>query len=60
LAEEVLIRLANGPEELQVDAGIAVYPEHGLDAGEIVGAAMAALNMAKRVGGSGIVVAQTR
>ncbi len=45
LAEEVLERLAQSSEELLVDAG------------ELVVAAMGALNMAKRVGGSGIVVA---
>jgi diguanylate cyclase (GGDEF)-like protein len=59
LAEEVLGRLNEGPEEdLQADAGVAGYPEHGSDAGEIVAAAFKALNVAKRVGGSGIVVAR--
>lgn len=59
LAEEVLRRLAEGgPEDLLlVDAGVAGYPVHGGDAGEVVTAAMGALNTAKRVGGSGIVVA---
>lgn len=58
LAEEVLKRLAGGPEDLLlVDAGVAGYPDHGGDAGEVVTAAMGALNTAKRVGGSGIVVA---
>jgi diguanylate cyclase (GGDEF)-like protein len=58
LAEEVLERLAEGPEELRADAGVAGYPEHGRDVGELVTAAFKALNMAKRVGGSGIVVAR--
>ena len=58
LAEEALWRLAEGPEDLRADAGVAGYPEHGSDAGEIVAAAFKALNMAKRVGGSGIVVAR--
>jgi diguanylate cyclase (GGDEF)-like protein len=57
LAEEALERLAQGVEDLRADAGIAGYPEHGSDAGEVVAAARKALNMAKRVGGSGIVVA---
>lgn len=58
LAEEALWRLAEGPEDLRADAGVAGYPEHGNDAGEIVAAAFKALNRAKRVGGSGIVVAR--
>jgi diguanylate cyclase (GGDEF)-like protein len=57
LAEETLSGLAEGPEDLRADAGVAGYPEHGSDAGEVVAAARRALNMAKRVGGSGIVVA---
>jgi diguanylate cyclase (GGDEF)-like protein len=58
LAEETLRRLAEGPEDLRADVGVAGYPEHGSDASEIVAAAFKALNMAKRVGGSGIVVAR--
>jgi diguanylate cyclase (GGDEF)-like protein len=57
LAEETLWRLAEGPEDLRADAGVAGYPEHGSDAGEVVAAACKALKTAKRVGGSGIVVA---
>jgi diguanylate cyclase (GGDEF)-like protein len=57
LAEEVLWRLRGGAEDLQADAGVAGYPEHGSDAGELVAAASKALKTAKRVGGSGIVVA---
>jgi diguanylate cyclase (GGDEF)-like protein len=60
LAEEVLERLAEGPEDLWADAGVAVYPDHGNDDGELVAAAFKALKTAKRVGGSGIVVARRR
>ncbi len=57
LAEKVLSRLAEGTEDLRADVGVAGYPDHGSDAGEVVGAAFKALKTAKRVGGSGIVVA---
>jgi diguanylate cyclase (GGDEF)-like protein len=60
LAEEVLERLVELPGDMLVDAGVAVYPEHGRNAGEVVAAAMGALSTAKRVGGSGIVVARER
>jgi len=60
LAEEVLERLVELPGDMLVDAGVAVYPEHGRDAGEVVAAAMGALSTAKRVGGSGIIVARER
>jgi diguanylate cyclase (GGDEF)-like protein len=60
LAEEVLERLEELPGDLLVDVGVAEYPEHGGDAGEVVRAAMGALSTAKRVGGSGIVVARER
>ncbi|CAN5233138.1 hypothetical protein BH24ACT19_BH24ACT19_19940 [soil metagenome] len=58
ISEDVLARLTEEPEGLPADAGIAVYPEHGDDAGDLVTAAFRALGMAKRVGGSGIVVAR--
>jgi GGDEF domain-containing protein len=58
VAEEVLSRLAEGSIELRADAGVAVYPEHGHDAAGVVAAAFKALRTAKRVGGSGIVVAR--
>jgi diguanylate cyclase (GGDEF)-like protein len=58
LTEEVLWRLAEGPEDLRADAGVAGYPEHGSAAGEVAAAAFKALKTAKRVGGSGIVVAR--
>ena len=55
----MLERLAEGPGDLlRADAGLAAYPEHGEDAGELLSAAFKALNTAKRVGGSGIVVAR--
>jgi GGDEF domain-containing protein len=57
LAEKVLLRLAEGTEDLRADAGVAGYPDHGSGAGEVVAAAFKALKTAKRVGGSGIVVA---
>jgi hypothetical protein len=53
----VLNRLTEGPEDLRSDAGIAGYLEHGSDTGELVAAVCKALNMARRLGGSGIVVA---
>ena len=59
LAEEVLGRLTEGPGDLlRADAGVAAYPEHGENAGELLSAAFKALSTAKRVGGSGIVVAR--
>lgn len=59
LAEEVLEHLTRGPGDLlQVDAGVATYPEHGENAGELLTAASKALRTAKRVGGSGIVAAR--
>ncbi|MDP8950692.1 MAG: diguanylate cyclase [Actinomycetota bacterium] len=57
LAEEILERLMEGSEDLRAGAGVAGYPEHGDDAGKVVAAAVGALNMAKRVEGSAIVVA---
>ncbi len=59
LAEEVLERLTEGPGDLlRADAGVAGYPEHGENAGELLAAAFKALSTAKRVGGSGIVAAR--
>jgi diguanylate cyclase (GGDEF)-like protein len=58
LAEEVLLRLAKDSQDLRADAGVAAYPEHGENADEVVAAAFKALKTAKRVGGSGIVVAR--
>ena len=58
LAERVLGRLVEGMAEFEVDVGIAEYPAHGKVAGELMGETLKALKMAKRVGGSGIVVAR--
>ena len=57
LAEQVLNHLTEGPEDLRSDAGIPGYLEHGSDTGELVAAVCKALNMARRLVGSGIVVA---
>jgi GGDEF domain-containing protein len=58
LAERVLGRLAEGGVDFEVDVGVAEYPAHGSGAGELMGETLRALKMAKRVGGSGIVVAR--
>jgi len=58
LAERVLERLAEGGADFEVDVGIAEYPAHGTGAGELMGETLRALKMAKRVGGSGIVIAR--
>ncbi|CAN5836506.1 hypothetical protein BH18ACT11_BH18ACT11_03280 [soil metagenome] len=58
LAERVLGRLAEGGADFEVDVGVAEYPAHGTGAGELMGETLSALKMAKRVGGSGIVVAR--
>jgi len=57
IAERALELLAGRGRETEADAGVAVYPEHATDAGTLVAAAVHALGTAKRVGGSGIVVA---
>ena len=57
LAERVLRRLAEERADFEVDAGIAEYPAHGKVSGELMGETLKALKMAKRVGGSGIVIA---
>jgi len=58
LAERVLERLAKGTADFEVDVGVVEYPAHGSSAGELMGETLRALKMAKRVGGSGIVVAR--
>jgi diguanylate cyclase (GGDEF)-like protein len=58
LAERVLRRLAEGKADFEVDVGVAEYPAHGTNPGELMGETLKALKMAKRVGGSGIVVAR--
>lgn len=58
VAEEVLERLAADPGDFEVDVGVAEYPAHGTSPADLMGEMMKALKMAKRVGGSGIVVAR--
>lgn len=58
ISEKVLERLARDPGGFEVDVGVAEYPAHGSDAGELMAETLKALTMAKRVGGSGIVVAR--
>ena len=58
LAEQVLARLAEEGADFEVDVGISEYPAHGKVAGELMGETLKALKMAKRVGGSGIVIAR--
>ena len=58
VAERVLKLLANDPADFEVDVGVAEYPVHGASPGELMGETLKALKMAKRVGGSGIVVAR--
>jgi GGDEF domain-containing protein len=47
-----------GMAEFEVDVGVAEYPAHGTDPGELMGETLKALKMAQRVGGGGIVVAR--
>ncbi|MBA2693327.1 MAG: GGDEF domain-containing protein [Rubrobacter sp.] len=58
LAEKILGSVAGEPEGFEVDVGVAEYPAHASDAGELVSEALHALSMAKRAGGGGIVVAK--
>jgi diguanylate cyclase (GGDEF)-like protein len=58
LAERVLEHLAEGKAAFEVDVGVAEYPAHGTGPGELMGETLKALKMAKRVGGSGIVIAR--
>lgn len=58
LAERVLERIAEDDTDFEVDVGISEYPVHGADAGRLVRETLKALGMAKRVGGSGIVIAR--
>ncbi|CAN5539427.1 hypothetical protein BH20ACT10_BH20ACT10_24030 [soil metagenome] len=65
LAEEVIELVSGEPEGFEVDVGVAEYSAHASggasgrapDAGEFVGEALHALSLAKRAGGSGIIVA---
>lgn len=56
-AERVLDQLAGDPADFEVDVGVAEYPTHGGTAEVLMGETLKALKMAKRVGGSGIIVA---
>lgn len=58
VAERVLDRLAGRKDSFQVDVGIAEYPAHGEEGEALIVQMLRALKMAKRVGGSGIVVAR--
>jgi len=60
VAERVLDLIAreHGESHFEVDVGVAEYPAHGHDAGGLLTETLKALKMAKRVGGSGIVVAR--
>ena len=58
MAERVLEELAGDPDPFEVDAGVAEYPAHGASIEDLMGETLKALKMAKRVGGSGIVVAR--
>jgi diguanylate cyclase (GGDEF)-like protein len=57
-AERVLALLADERHGFEVDVGVAEYPAHAGDDVGLIAAAQTALRMAKRVGGSGIVVAR--
>ncbi|HSL01412.1 MAG TPA: GGDEF domain-containing protein [Rubrobacteraceae bacterium] len=57
VAERVLDRLAGDPGDFEVDVGVAEYPTHGATVEVLMGETLKALKMAKRVGGSGIIVA---
>ncbi len=57
MAERVLEKLAGGPDTFEVDVGVAEYPARGDSVAALMGETLRALKMAKRVGGSGIVVA---
>lgn len=56
MVERVLEELSSEP--FQVDVGLAEYPAHASDAATLINEMLEALRMAKRVGGSGIVVAR--
>src|SRR5215204_3245037 len=58
VAENVLERLAGDEDGFEVDVGVAEYPAHGTNPEGLIGETLKALKMAKRVGGSGIVVAR--
>lgn len=57
VAERVLENLTKSGAGFEVDVGVAEYPGHGETPGDLMDETLKALKMAKRVGGSGIVVA---
>lgn len=57
MAERVVARIAEAPVDFEVDAGVAEYPAHAETPDELLHEALAALNVAQRVGGGGIVIA---
>ncbi len=58
ISERVLERLVAEELGFEVGVGVSEYPTHGSDAGNLVQQALKAMSIAKRVGGSGIVVAR--
>lgn len=58
IAEEVLRSLLEDENGFEVDVGVAEYPAHAAEAENLMFEMLDALKMAKRVGGSGIVVAK--
>lgn len=58
MAEAVLEELVRSPEGLRADAGVAAYPEHATNPGELAAAVVRALKTAKRVDGGGIIIAR--
>lgn len=59
LAEAVVSEMERVTEGFQVDVGIAEYPLHAEDVGTLLNEVQRALNMAKRMGGGGIVSAKS-
>ena len=59
MAERVLEQLAGDSDVgFEVDVGVAEYPAHGASVEDLMSETLKALKMAKRVGGSGIVIAR--
>lgn len=58
MAERVLRRIAEEHGGFEVDVGVAEYPAHASRPGDLVSETLRALGTAKRLGGSGIVVAR--
>lgn len=58
ITESVLVQLASEEPGFEVDVGVAEYPLHGTDAQKLIRETLKAMSVAKKVGGSGIVVAR--